>query len=158
MKINRLITLLLTVLMVTALLGFASAEVTSPETTSFSEADALNMTQEWASLVSQANVSELEKILSDKYMHIHGTALVESKVQFLEAFKNGSRKYDPIKIEDINARVFGGSAVVTGKFTLKAFVRGKTIEGVNRFSLVLAKTKNGQQVVSFQATAIPQPK
>lgn len=158
MKINRFFTLLLTVLVLTVLLGVANAEVKSPETINISEADALSTTQEWASLVSQANVSELEKILDDKYIHIHGTALVESKAQFLEAFKNGSRKYDPIKIEDINVRVFGSSAVVTGKFNLKAVVRGKAIEGVNRFGLVLVKTQNGQQVVSFQATAIPQPK
>lgn len=158
MKTHSLITFLLSVLILTALLGVASAVEKSPEITNFSEADALRTTQEWASLVSQANVSELEKILNEKYMHIHGTALVESKVQFLEAFKNGSRKYDPIKIEDINVRIFGNSAVVTGKFNLKAFARGKTIEGANRFSLVLVKTLNGMQVASFQATGIPQQK
>jgi hypothetical protein len=47
---------------------------------------------------------------------------------------------------------------VTGKFYLKAFSRGKTIEGVNRFGLVLVKTQNEPKVVSFQATSIPQQK
>jgi ketosteroid isomerase-like protein len=105
--------------------------------------------------VSQADIAGLEQLLNDKYMHIHATALVESKAQFLEAFKNGSRKYDPIKIEEANVRVFGNSAVVTGKFNLKAFTRGKTLEGINRFGLVLVKTQKGIQVASFQATAIP---
>ncbi len=136
--------------------GVARAQERASGTTTFSESDALNMEQEWASLVGQANVAELDKLLSDNYTHIHATALVESKAQFLEAFKNGSRKYEPIKIGDIHVRVFGNSAVVTGKFNLKAFSRGKTLESVNRFSLVLAKTQNGKQVVSFQATPIPQ--
>jgi len=124
----------------------------------FGESEAIQIAQEWASYVGQANIAELEKLLNDQYLHIHGTSLVESKAQFLEAFKNGSRKYDPIKLEEIDVRVFGDTAVVTGKFNLKAFVRDKTIEGVNRFGLVLAKTQGGPQVVSFQATPIPLPK
>jgi ketosteroid isomerase-like protein len=91
-------------------------------------------------------------------LHIHATALVESKAQFLEAFKNGTRKYDPITLEELRFRGFGSFAIVTGKFQLKAFSRGKTIEGVNRFGLVLIKTQKGHEVVSFQATSIPQQK
>lgn len=158
MMVQRLFILVFLVLIMSVAGSVASAQDTAAATTAFTESEALNMTQEWASLVSQANVAGLEKLLNDNYMHIHGTSLVETKTQFLEAFRNGSRKYDPIKIEEIHARVFGNSAVVTGKFILKAFVRGKTIEGVNRFGLVLAKTVNGMQVVSFQATAIPQQK
>lgn len=41
---------------------------------------------------------------------------------------------------------------------LKVFARGKMTEGVNRFGLVIVKTKQGIQVASFQSTAIPQPK
>lgn len=125
---------------------------------SFDKSDALKIGQEWALLVSNANVTGLEKSLSDNYMHIHATALVESKSQFVDALRNGSRKYDPIIFEEVTVRVFGTTAIVTGKFNLKAFVRGKTVEGVNRFSLVLMKTSNGHQVVSFQATPVPQVK
>jgi len=74
------------------------------------------------------------------------------------AFKNGARKYDRIKIEEAKTLIFDNSAVVTGKFSLKDIARGKTLEGVNSFGLVLVKTRHGIQVVSFQATAIPQPK
>ena len=158
MKVQRLVELMFIVMMLSVFAGVTTAQEKPSGSATFSESDALNMAQEWASLVSQANVAELEKLLNDRYVHIHATALVESKTQFLEAFKNGSRKYDPIKLEEVTVRVFGSSAVVTGKFNLKAFVRGNTIEGVNRFGLVLVKTQNGQQVVSFQATAIPQQK
>ncbi len=158
MKPQRLFTMLIVAMMFSVFLGVAYAQEKASDSPMFSESDAQKIALEWASLVGQGNVPELENLLNDKYMHIHGTALVESKTQFLEAFKNGSRKYDPIKIEDMNIRVFGNSAVVTGKFNLKAFVRGKTIEGVNRFGLVLTITEKGKQVVSFQATAIPQQK
>ena len=139
-------------------IGAARAQEGTSGSAAFTETEAQKMALKWAELVSQGNVSELEKLLNDDYMHIHGTALVETKAQFLEAFNNGSRKYDPIKIEEMEIRVFGTSAVVTGKFNLKALARGKTIEGVNRFGLVLVKANQGQQVVSFQATALPQQK
>jgi hypothetical protein len=157
MKPKRRFLMMVVILMFSVFLGAAYAQEKTASVM-FSESDAQKITMEWAAFVGQGNVPELEKLLNDKYMHIHGTALVESKTKFLEAFINGSRKYDPIKIEDMNIRVFGNSAVVTGKFNLKAFVRGKAIEGVNRFGLVLAITEKGKQVVSFQATAIPQQK
>jgi hypothetical protein len=122
------------------------------------EPEALGIAQKWAEWVGQANVGELEKLLGDRYIHIHATALVETKAQFLEAFKNGTRKYDPIQLEELNVRGFEHFAIVNGKFPLKAFSRGKTVEGINRFTLVIAKTSKGLEIVSFQATPIPQQK
>ena len=156
MKVQRLITLSTIVIVLLVLGGIASAQEKISDKNYLNESEALNMAQEWASLVSQADVAGLEKLLSDQYNHIHATSRVETKEQFLEAFQNGSRKYDPIIFEEVTVRVFGRTAIVTGKFNLKAFARGKIIEGVNRFGLVLAETENGPQVVFFQATAIPQ--
>ena len=158
MKIQKLIMLMLIVAMLSVWGGVVGAQEKSSGADAFSESEAMNIAQQWASLASQADIAGLEQLLSENYMHIHATSLVESKSQFIEAFKNGSRKYDPIKIEEAKVRVFDNSAVVTGKFNLKAYVRGKIIEGVNRFGMVLVKTKQGIQVVSFQTTAIPQQK
>ncbi len=130
----------------------------SAGTSPLEESEALSIAKKWAELVSQANVDELEKLLSDKYVHIHATALVESRAQFLEAFKNGTRKYAPITLEELNFRGFETFGIITGKFQLKAFSRGRTIEGVNRFGLVIRKTQKGHEVLSFQATPIPQQK
>ena len=122
------------------------------------EPEAIHTAKRWADLVGQANEAELNKLLNDQYVHIHATALVESKAQFLESFKNGVRKYDPITLEELNFRGFGSFAIVTGKFQLRALSRGRVIEGVNRFTLVLAVTPKGVEIVSFQATSIPQLK
>lgn len=138
--------------------GRAGAQDTAPAAPAFAESEALAEARQWASCVSQADASGLDTLLHDRYVHIHATALVESKAQFLEAFRNGWRRYDPISLDEVTVRVFGNAAVVAGKFNLKAFVRGKTLEGVNRFSLVLVKTQEGERVVSFQATPIPQQK
>jgi hypothetical protein len=120
-----------------------------------SDVEALNTANLWASLVSKADIPGLEGLLNDRYIHIHATALVESKTQFIEALKTGARKYDPIKIEEASSRLFGNFAIVIGKYNLKAYSRGRTVEGINRVSLLVVKTPVGLQVVSCQGTVIP---
>lgn len=123
-----------------------------------SKSEAMNAAERWASVVGQADIAGLNELLHTDYIHVHATALVESKAKFIEALQTGARKYDPIKIEESNARVFGDSAVVTGKFVLKATTRDRVIEGINRFALFVVSTPNGLRIANFQATAIPQAK
>jgi ketosteroid isomerase-like protein len=124
----------------------------------FSENEVSGMMKKWSEAMGTADVKTLQTLLDDRYIHIHGTSLVESKSQFLEAFSNGSRKYDPITIEDQKIRIFHQAALVNGHFKLKAYTKDRTLEGVNRFTLVMTKTPQGIKIISFQATAIPQPK
>lgn len=123
-----------------------------------SEAQALETAQRWAALANQADSPGLKTLLHDSYLHIHATALVENKAQFLEAFDSGARRYDPIVIEEPSVRLVGDCALINGKFKLKAFSRGRVIEGVNRFTMVVVRTPAGLRVVSFQATGIPPAK
>ena len=119
-----------------------------------SAATAEDCAQQWASYVGQGQAGELAKILDDSYQHTHGTGLVESKEEFLGALRSGARKYEPIQLEEVKTRLFGDCAVVTGKFALKVSVKGKIMEGVNRFSFVVVQTPQGPKIVLFQATAI----
>ena len=121
---------------------------------SLSAATAEGCAQQWASYVGQGQADELAKILDDSYQHTHGTGLVESREEFLGALRSGARKYEPIQLEEVKTRLFGDCAVVTGKFALKVSVKGKMMEGVNRFSFVVVQTSQGPKIVSFQATAI----
>jgi len=121
---------------------------------SLSAATAEACAHQWASCVSQAQADGLSKILDDSYQHIHGTGLVENKEEFLGAVRSGARKYEPIQLEEVKTRLLGDCAVVTGKFALKVSIKGKMMEGVNRFSFVVVQTPQGPKIVSFQATAI----
>jgi len=110
--------------------------------------------QQWARCVGQGQADELAKILGDSYQHTHGTGLVESREEFLGALRSGARKYEPIQLEEVRTRLFGECAVVTGKFALKVSIKGKMMEGMNRFSFVVVQAPQGPIIVSFQATAI----
>jgi hypothetical protein len=119
-----------------------------------SAATAEDCAQQWANYVGQGKADELTKILGDSYQHTHGTGLVENREDFLGALSSGARKYEPIQLEEVKTRLFGECAIVSGKFVLKVLVKGKIVEGVNRFSFVVVQTPQGPKIVSFQATAI----
>jgi len=121
---------------------------------SLSAASAEGCAQQWASYVGQGQADDLAKILADSYQHTHGTGLVENREEFLGALRSGARKYEPIQLEDVKIREFGECAIVSGKFDLKVSVKGKMMQGVNRFSFVVVQTPQGPKIVSFQATAI----
>jgi len=135
-------------------LGLLFCFMGSVKAESLSVATAESCAQQWASYVGQGQADELSKILDDSYQHTHGTGLVEKKEEFLGVLRSGSRKYEPIQLEEVKTRLFGECAVVTGKFALKVSIKGKMMEGVNRFSFVVVQTPQGPKIVSFQATAV----
>jgi len=135
-------------------MGCGLSSLRGGEAGKLSEGMATHCAQQWASCVGQGQADELAKILDDSYQHIHGTGLVENREQFLDALRSGARKYEPIQLEEVRTRLFGDCAVVTGKFALKVSIKGKMMEGVNRFSFVVVQNSQGVKVVSFQATAI----
>ena len=153
MNIRSLICVLTLVLS----LSCASAALAQEKPSAWDEPAILATTQAWANMMGKADVGALQKLLDDRYMHIHGTARVENKTQFLEAFSSGARRYEPLTLEDVSVRIFGKAAIVSGAFALKAHVGGKVLEGVNRFSLIMVSTPEGNRIVSFQATAVPKP-
>jgi len=135
-------------------LGLLFCFMGSVKAESLSIATAEDCAQQWANYVGQGKADELTKILGDSYQHTHGTGLVENREEFLGALRSGARKYEPIQLEEVKTRLFGDCAVVTGKFALKVSVKGKMMEGVNRFTFVVVQTPQGPKIVSFQATAI----
>ena len=132
--------------LVLILVTSASAEI--------SQTAATTCAQQWATLVAQGQTDELGKLLNDSYQHIHGTGLLESKAAFLEALRNGNRKYEPIQLENLKFRSFQDTAILTAQFNLKATARGKKIEGVYLASFTLIQTAQGLSIVSFQATPL----
>ncbi len=134
-------------------LGLALILVTSASA-EISQAAAATYVQHWATLVAQGQADELGKLLHESYQHIHGTGLLESKTAFLEALRNGNRKYEPIQLENLKFRSFQNAAILTAQFNLKATARGKKIEGVYLASFILIQTPQGLSIVSFQATPL----
>lgn len=129
----------------------APAVVTSADLT---KAEALRTAKNWAALALASDVVGLDTLLEERYVHTHGTGLIESKKEFLAALGEGGRDYVRCKPREMNAQLLGRAAIVAGTLDFKVVARGRKIEGTNRFMMILERTPNGVRVVAYQATSL----
>jgi ketosteroid isomerase-like protein len=91
---------------------------------------------------------------SNDYTFITLRGELRTKAEIVKGFQSGSFKYDSRTISDLNIRVYGDTAVVTGRSTQKGSENGKDYSGDYRFTRVYAKQKGRWVTVALQATLI----
>lgn len=109
--------------------------------------------QQRSAAISKADGKALAELLADDYMHIHGTARVENKAEFIKAIVERPRTTTrgPLTI-----RVYGDMAVVTGEQVNSMVNADKTVTSTAYMATQVVRLVNGRwQLVSMQATQIP---
>lgn len=93
-----------------------------------------------------------ERTLADDYIAIGPLGTVTTKADTIAARKNAQLRYESMDVSDLVVRVYGSTAVVTGRAEVKGKDLGQDFSGPYRFTRVWVK-RNGQwQTVSYQAT------
>ena len=69
-------------------------------------------------------------------------------------FKVGGMKFDRYESSDIQSRVYGETAIVTGRIKRTRTIGGKTIDDDWRFTKVYLRRAGNWQVVSFHASDV----
>ena len=99
------------------------------------------------------DLDTLDRLFDDSLVHIHAPGLVQTKAELLEHTRV-RRAYLEIVRGDLNIRVVGDTAVVTGPISNRMRAPGggeRTLEGVA--TQVLARGEDGDwRFVSFQMT------
>jgi ketosteroid isomerase-like protein len=107
-----------------------------------------------AAAVVQADVATLDKETSDDYSLITVNGQMSDKAQMLNGFKSGQSKLTKNDLSDLKVRVYGATAVVTGKSDVQGTLGGKDVTGPVMFTRVYVQ-KGGHWVsVAFQQTRI----
>jgi hypothetical protein len=86
-----------------------------------------------------ANVVALDRIYADDFIGIGPSGTVRTKPQVISDFTSGSLKYQSIITEDVLVRVYGNTAVETGRSTMIGQDKGKAVPRDNRFTRVWIK-------------------
>jgi ketosteroid isomerase-like protein len=98
-----------------------------------------------------------ERVLADDYMGTGLSGEVTDKAQTIANTKAGDPKFESLSYEDQKVRVYGDTAVATGRAILKGKVQGQDINGPVRFTRVYAKRDGNWQLVAFQVTRVAKP-
>jgi ketosteroid isomerase-like protein len=110
-----------------------------------------------AAAVVKGDFASVEKGTADDYTFVNIYGQVIGKAQLLNALKAGDIKLTTDEISDMKVRVYGNTAVITGKANVKGTTGGKDTSGENMFTRVLVKKGGTWQTVALQHTRMSNP-
>ena len=156
--------ILCTVVLVCAALTLASqpmeAKESSPVAKPAGPADVQQILKdrfrEYTEALIKRDLAALDKIWAEGYTFTNGRGEFLTKKDRMENIKSGATQFDSINREDEEIRVFGNTAVVTGRVVLKVIYSGKESSGPYRFINVWVKMQQRWQIVANQITPIAQ--
>jgi len=119
--------------------------------------DLKKLETERAAAVVRGDAATLAKQRSDDYTFINVYGRMSDKSQMVDAFKNGQSKLASDELSDMKVRLYGNTAVITGKADVKGTLGGKDITGQMMFTRVYVKKGGHWQSVAFQQTLVSNP-
>jgi len=103
------------------------------------------------------DAAALDRLTSDDYTFITQRGELRTKAEIVKGFKNGSFKYEARTVTDLMIRVYGSTAVVTGRAIQKGTENSKDYSGDNRFTRVYVKQGGRWVTVALQVTLVAKP-
>jgi uncharacterized protein (TIGR02246 family) len=95
-----------------------------------------------------ADASALARIYADDFIGIGPTGVVRNKAQVIADFTSHELTYDSIKTDEVRVRVYGDTAVETGRSTMIGRDKGKAVPRDNRFTRVWVLKEGRWQLVA----------
>ncbi len=106
--------------------------------------------------ILRADTTVLDRVWADDYSLTNPGGNVMAKAAFIGALKSGGLKFETLDLSDTNVRVYGDTAVVTGRATVKAKGDNQDIAEQVRYISVYVKRQGQWQAVAMQTTRIGQ--
>jgi ketosteroid isomerase-like protein len=110
-----------------------------------------------AAAAVKGDVATLEKQTADDYTFINLYGQMSDKSQMVTAFKTGQTKLTSDEVSDMKVRVYGNTAVITGKVDVAGTMAGKDTKAQLMFTRVYVKKSGQWQSVAFQQTRVSTP-
>ena len=133
-----------------------SAPVAKPAATADVQQILKDRFREYTEALTKHDLAALDKIWAEGYTFTNGRGEFLTKKDRMQNIKSGATQFDSISRENEEIRVFGNTAVVTGRVVLKVIYSGKEGSGPYRFINVWVKMQGRWQMVANQITPIAQ--
>ena len=103
----------------------------------------------------QLQYDSLNAILDERLMFIHSNGWAENKQQLIEDIKSGKLRYKRIESTDVFVRVYGKSAVLTGKGKFNVQLDGNDLDINLYYTEVYVKENKKWLLVSRHSNRLP---
>jgi ketosteroid isomerase-like protein len=95
-----------------------------------------------------ADAAALDRIYADDFIGIGPSGVARTKPQVIADFTSGNLRFQSITTDDVRVRVYGNTAVETGRSTMIGQDGAKPVPRDNRFTRVWVKQQRGWRLVS----------
>ena len=95
-----------------------------------------------------ADTIGLRRIYADNFIGIGPTGVVRNKAEVIADFTSHALRYQSITTAEVRVRVYGNTAVETGRSTMVGQDRGKAVPRENRFTRVWVMMDGRWQLVA----------
>ncbi len=108
---------------------------------------------EWAAAEQRGDAAFLEGALTDDFVGVGPLGFLLNKEQWLGRFAGGL-SYESFALEEVEARLYGDAAVVTGRQKQAGGFQGNDVGGEFRASLVLVEREGRWLLACWHASPI----
>jgi ketosteroid isomerase-like protein len=123
--------------------------------TSEAERAVLQVEEERVQALLHKDLAALDRIMAEESIHTESSGKVRTKAQFIAAFKAGEFAFDAFDVEENNVRIYGETAVVTGRYSNRIRAGGVALPLKRARHLRVYVMREGRwQLVAHQATEI----
>jgi len=114
----------------------------------------MQMTDEWAKALVRGDGKALEHIMAEDFYFAYPFE-GDGKEQFIDDVTSGEVKVEHLTRENVSVRIWGNTAIATGKDSARWFYQGHDYSGHYKVMHVYALRNNSWQLVSVQACPMP---
>lgn len=138
--------LLLPAVVVAALSLLVTQSNGSPE----AERELIKLNAEYDQAIMRGDAAALERIFADEYIYTNPKCEVVGKKEQIAELSSAAAKLEGAKSDDVRIRVYGETAVMTGRFTARSRRDGKDFNIDERYTAVWVRRDGRWQLVAEQ--------
>jgi ketosteroid isomerase-like protein len=110
----------------------------------------------WSAAQKTRDAGKLGEILADSWIGIGWDGQISDRAKALEELKSPANSLDSIQIGEMQVRIFGNTAVVTGSDVEKSKEHGKDSSGKYIWTDVFVKQGGKWKAVASQSAKVPE--
>ena len=122
------------------------------------EQELRRLNDESAAMQVRKDAASADRLLAEDYVFFRADGGVSNKAQNVAGIRDPAFVCESLVTDDVQVRLYGDAAVVTGRAVIKATSRGQALGGAFRYTDVWVKRRGRWQTVVSHATRLPEPR
>jgi len=109
----------------------------------------------WDQAIVRKDRAAIERNMADDFRQIDGRGHVETKASFVDGLMSPDLVIDPYTVEDFDVRVYGDTALLSGRTRMTGKYQGEAFKSHYRYIDIYVKRGGAWKIASVQISRMP---